>query len=195
MIPTAFDVCELGVDLLSASAHKFNGPKGVGFLYIKQGTSIAPLMDGGSQEGNHRAGTENVAAIVGMAVALKKNCDNLYDNMSKVKALEEKLLACLEENKVQFLRNGRGNTVPGNLSLSLPGYEGESILHRLDLMGIQISTGSACDSVDTKISHVLQAIQAEEAVAKGTIRISLGKDNTDGEIQMIADAIVKVTRK
>lgn len=189
------DVCELGVDLLSASAHKFNGPKGVGFLYIKQGTSIAPLMDGGSQEGNHRAGTENVAAIVGMAVALKKNCDNLYDNMSKVKALEEKLLACLEENKVQFLRNGRGNTVPGNLSLSLPGYEGESILHRLDLMGIQISTGSACDSVDTKISHVLQAIQAEEAVAKGTIRISLGKDNTDDEIQMIADAIVKVTRK
>lgn len=188
------DVQALGVDLLSASAHKFNGPKGVGFLYIKNGTKIGSYMSGGAQESNHRAGTENIAAIVGMAVALKKNCDNLHRNMTRVKSLEDALLSALTANKVTFARNGSGNMVPGNISLSFPGFEGESLLHRMDLMGIQVSTGSACDSINTQISHVLQAIRVNPEVAKGTIRISLGKDNTEEDIQAIADALAKITK-
>ena len=187
------DVCDLGIDLLSASAHKFNGPKGTGFLYKKNGIKITSFMNGGAQESGIRAGTENVAAIVGMAVALKKNCDNLQANMKKVRSLEEMLLSLLTNKKIPFVRNGSANTVPGNISISFPGCEGEVLLHRLDLMGIQVSTGSACDSTTTQISHVLQAMQIEDEIAKGTIRISLCKDNTDKEIQLIANALEKIT--
>lgn len=183
------DVKTLDVDMLSASAHKFNGPKGVGFLYIKRGVEIAPLLNGGSQESGHRAGTENIAAIVGMAVALKKNCAELASNSNYILKLEKALIAALTKEKIIFQRNGEGTTVPGNISLSFPGYEGETLLHRLDLMGIQVSTGSACDSVNTQISHVLQAIQVAEKAALGTIRISLGKENTLDDIMGIAKAL------
>lgn len=183
------DVKTLDVDMLSASAHKFNGPKGVGFLYIKRGVEIAPLLNGGSQESGHRAGTENIAAIVGMAVALKKNCAELASNSNYILKLEKALITALTKEKIIFQRNGEGTTVPGNISLSFPGYEGETLLHRLDLMGIQVSTGSACDSVNTQISHVLQAIQVAEKAALGTIRISLGKENTLDDIMGIAKAL------
>lgn len=186
------DVKSLGVDMLSASAHKFNGPKGIGFLYIKKGTQITPLLNGGVQESGYRAGTENVAAIVGMAVALKKNCDELTKNSEYISQLENELISSLMAEKLEFHRNGNGKMLPGNLSLSFPGFEGENLLHRLDLMGIRVSTGSACDSVNTQISHVLQAIRVEEKDALGTIRISLGKDNTIEDVDNIVRALATI---
>lgn len=187
------DVKELDVDMLSASAHKFNGPKGIGFIYIKQGTAISAFLDGGSQESALRAGTENVASIIGMAYALKKNCDNLDVNKEKLTKLEEKLLVLLNvcgSNDIK--KNGGNNTLPGNISLSLKNQDGEALLHRLDLRGICISTGSACDSKNTNISHVLKAIKLDEQYAKGTIRISLGKDNTEEDIRYIAEELKKI---
>ena len=188
------DVHDLGVDFLSASAHKFNGPKGIGFLYIRKGVDALPYIDGGSQESGHRAGTENIASIVGMAAALKSNCDTLLDTQEHLRLLEKTILEILVANKVQFVRNGGSNTLPGFLSLAFSGKEGESILHRMDLMGISISTGSACDSKNTEISHVLQAIRLDESLATGTVRISLGKYNTPDEARIIADSIFRILR-
>ena len=186
------DVQELGVDMLSASAHKFNGPKGIGFLYIRKGTHIAPLSDGGAQEFGLRAGTENVAAIVGMAVALKKNCSRIDEHAQCINALEEVLLSRLRQANIDFIRNGSAHHVPGNISLSFKDMNGEALLHRLDLMGICVSTGSACNSVNTQISHVLKAIQLDESYALGTIRISLSHDNTMYEVERIANCLIKI---
>ncbi len=186
------DVKELNVDMLSASAHKFNGPKGIGFLYIKKGTRIFPYMDGGTQETGMRAGTENVASIVGMAVALKKNCDNLKRNIDHTQTLEMMLLQELSIAGIKYVRNGSDNTLPGLISLSFEGKDGEAILHRMDLMGICISTGAACDSKNTQISHVLKAIHLDESLARGTIRISLGKDNTSDEVLRIVGALKRI---
>lgn len=188
------DVHDLGVDMLSASAHKFNGPKGVGFLYIRNGLKVMPYSDGGAQESGLRAGTENVAGIVGMAVALKNNCDALEENARYVAKLESKLLDMLDTSSIEYTRNGGKSRLPGLLSLSFPGADGEAILHRLDLTGICISTGSACNSKSTEISHVLQAIQLEDSYAKGTIRISLGKTNTEEEVEAIFMALAKIFR-
>jgi cysteine desulfurase len=186
------DVKKLGIDMLSASAHKFNGVRGVGFLYIKKGTQIIPYVDGGSQEGGFRAGTENTAGIVCMAKALQGNCKNIAENQAYVKSLEEGLLSRLREKNVDFVRNGGMDTLPGLISLSFTGKDGEAILHRLDLMGIAVSTGSACNSQDTEISHVLKAIKLDEIYAKGTIRISLGKYNTIEDVEIISDALKKI---
>lgn len=185
------DVNDLGISTLSASAHKFNGPKGVGFLYSR--SNIANLIDGGSQENGLRAGTENVAAIVGMAVALRNNCQNLEKNEAHIRYLEEVLLGKLNVSGLDFIRNGI-NQLPGNISLSFADVEGEMILHRLDLKKICISTGSACDSINTQVSHVIKAIGVPEKYAKGTIRISLGKDNTEEEIENIVEALVNILR-
>lgn len=190
---TVINVHELGIDLLSASAHKFNGPKGVGFLYIKKGIEWPSLIKGGSQESNMRAGTENVAAIVGMAVALEENVNQLMLNIQYVFALETQLLDILNAAGIEYQRNGI-NHIPGNISLSFKGFSGEVLLHRLDLMGICISTGSACDSTVTQISHVLQAIGLKSDYAKGTIRISLGKNNTLEEVDHIAHSIIKIIK-
>ncbi len=186
------NVHELGIDFLSASAHKFNGPKGIGFLYIRKGVELLPYADGGAQENAHRAGTENVAAIVGMAAALKENCDLLEQNQQHILDLERLLLFQLDKAGVIYKRNGGDRKLPGLLSLSFLGKDGEAILHRMDLMGISISTGSACDSVNTEISHVLQAIRLDEDYAEGTIRISLGKDNTEKDVEIIAAALIKI---
>lgn len=186
------DVKELGVDFLSASAHKFNGPKGIGFLYARNGSVLQPLNDGGAQERGMRAGTENVASIVGMAVALKNNVIHIEDNASRLSGFEAKLEKQLLDHGISFIRNGDGNHIPGSMSLSFADQEGEMLLHRLDLMKICVSTGSACDSVNTQISHVLKAIHLDERIAKGTIRISLGKNNSEEEITSIADAIAKI---
>lgn len=186
------DVNELGVDMLSASAHKFNGPKGIGFLYIRKGTPITPYASGGAQEFGMRAGTENVASIVGMAVALKKNCELLHITREHLLSLERQLITALDSSGIEFCRNGSQIRIPGNISLSFPSRDGEALLHRLDLMGICVSTGSACDSKNTQISHVLQAIGLEDRFAKGTIRISLGKDNTDSDVDSIVRALIKI---
>lgn len=139
-----------------------------------------------------RAGTENVASIVGMSVALQKNVARLSDFQSRLLSLEQVLTDKLNSAAINYRRNGTTPRVPGNLSLSFPYADGEAILHRLDLMGIMVSTGSACDSKNTQISHVLHAINADELYAKGTVRISLGKDNTVNEAEKIADAIIKI---
>lgn len=188
------DVNALCVDMLSASAHKFNGPKGIGFLYIRRGTPIAPHISGGAQESGMRAGTENIASIIGMAVALKKNCTMLRRVTEHLELLEQQLINTLQGNNIDFLRNGSQTHIPGNISLSFPGRDGEALLHRLDLMGICVSTGSACDSKNTQISHVLQAIGLEEKYARGTIRISLGKNNTTSDVEAISGALIKILK-
>ncbi len=190
----SLDVHDLGVDMLSASAHKFNGPKGVGFLYIRNGLRIQPYSDGGAQEAGLRAGTENVAGIVGMAAALKNNCDALEENTRHIRRLESKLVDMLDSSGIKYIRNGGAIRLPGFLSLSFPNADGETILHRLDLSGICISTGSACNSKRTEISHVLQAIRLEDSYAKGTVRISLGKANTEVDVEAIFKALTKIFR-
>lgn len=186
------DVKALGVDLFSASAHKFNGPKGVGFLYIKKDTEISPYVDGDAQEAGMRAGTENIASIIGMAVALQKNVHVMKETQYHLRNLERMIVAALSKAGIDYIRNGQEPHVPGNLSLSFKGYEGEMLLHRLDLMGIMVSTGSACDSKNTRISHVLQAIDVDKNYAMGTIRVSLSKDNTEEEAVQIVESIIRI---
>ena len=191
----AIDVKKLGADMLSASAHKFNGPKGIGFLYIRKGLELHPYSDGGAQENGMRAGTENIASIVGMAVALKKNVDALSANQEFIISLERMFMKKLNESNVSYIRNGGDNTLPGIISLSFDSKDGEAILHRMDLLGISISTGSACDSKNTEISHVLQAIRLPDSLAKGTIRISLGTNNTEKDVDAIVDGLKKILVK
>ena len=186
------NVKELDVDMLSASAHKFNGMKGCGFLYIRKGCGLIPYADGGAQEAGSRAGTENIPGIVAMAAALKNNCDHLEENIKKITCLESKFLRMLAESNIPFVRNGGLHTLPGLISLSFPGADGEAILHRLDLLGICISTGSACNSQNTEISHVLKAINLDDEYAKGTIRISLGKYNTMEDVEKIVNGLKKI---
>lgn len=189
------NVKDLNVDFLSASGHKFNAVKGTGFLYIKSGTKIEPFQDGGQQERGMRAGTENVAGIVCMAYALKRNCEFLEKNRKHIKRLENIVLCGLNERGIEYRRNGGNETLPGLLSLSFPGEDGEAILRRMDMMGICISTGSACNSKTVEMSHVLRAISLSEELAFGTIRISLGKNNTEDEAVKIVDAIAKIMGK
>ena len=184
------DVQELGVDMLSASAHKFNGPKGVGFLFVRKGTDIKQLIDGGAQEQGGRAGTENIAGIVGMASALKANVANMEENARHIAALERVLIQGI--SNLDYIRNGAIKHVPGNISLSFKNADGEAILHRMDLKGISISTGSACDSTNTQVSHVIRAIGVSEEYATGTIRITLGKDNTEEEVKIIIAALTQI---
>lgn len=186
------DVRDLDVDFLSASAHKFNAPKGTGFLYIRNGVMIPSLISGGSQERGRRAGTENVAGIVAMSIALEKNCQHMTENAEYLYALEKIILDILNAEKIDYRRNGSKNRIPGNMNLSFAGAQGEMILHRLDLKGICISTGSACDSVNTQISHVIKAIHVPEKYAEGTIRISLGKNNTVEDAKHIAHELVNI---
>ena len=192
---TRINVRELGVDMLSASAHKFNGPKGIGFLYIKEGVNWPTLIKGGTQENGLRAGTENVASIVGMATALEENVISICENESHLAHLEEILISNLSRSGIVFYRNGAENHIRGNVSLSFPNRSGESIMHRLDLKGICVSTGSACDSKETQISHVLKAIGLEVMLAKGTIRISLSKYNTEQDMIKIVQVLVGILKE
>lgn len=189
------DVHEMGVDFLSASAHKFNGPKGIGFLYVKRGICIKAYLNGGNQEKGLRSGTENVASIVGMAVALKNNCDHLKENTKKIISLENILITKLEKSEIDFIRNGSKSCLPGVMNLSFRGIDGEMLLNRLDLFGICISTGAACDSKKTKISHVIDAISIPKEYADGTIRISLSKYNSEQEVEKIADSLIEIIKR
>lgn len=186
------NVRELGVDMLSASAHKFNGPKGVGFLYVRKGFEIEPLLHGGGQEFGSRAGTENVAGIVGMAEALSEHLETLETDARKLETLRACLLARLYASGVRFLVNGAEERIPGSLSLSFYGADGEAILHRLDLMGIAVATGSACNSRETVLSHVLQAIGVPDGYARGSVRITLGAENDEAQAVRIADCLVRI---
>ena len=186
------DVNELGVDMLSASAHKFNGPKGIGFLYVRKGVELEPLMHGGSQEKHRRAGTENVAGIVGMATALEEHINNLGTEMVYLNDLSSTLVSALYDRGLDFRINGARDRIPGSLNVSFRGVEGEMLLHRLDLMGTEIATGSACDSINTVLSHVIKAMKVPNEYANGTIRITLGMDNTQEQMIHIADQLKQI---
>lgn len=187
------NVRELGVDLLSASGHKFNGPRGIGFLFIRKGLRLSPYMDGGGQEKGMRAGTTNTAAIVGMAAALRKNVDLLTSSLRNKREAEEIFLKTLSEYGAAFRLNGGTNRVPGFLSLAFPGFDGEAILHRMDLAGICVSTGAACSGDKTEISHVLRAIRLVETAARGTVRITFGRENTPEEAKLAAQTLARIT--
>ena len=186
------DVKKLGVDMLSASGHKFNAPKGVGFLYIKKGVEIYPYADGGAQESGRRAGTENIASIVAMAIALKNNCNQMAETEIRLMNIEKVFMRVIDDSGLKYIRNGSYRHTPGSINISFKDADGEMLLHRLDLKGICISTGSACDSQNTQISHVIKAIGVPEEYAKGTVRISFGKYNTELEATEVATAIVGI---
>ena len=188
------DVKALGADMLSASAHKFNAPKGVGFLYLREGLKLAPYMDGGGQEFSRRAGTENLPAVAAMALALEKNCRLMNATAEKLSACTKTLLDCLRGNDIDFIVNGGENRLPGHLSLSFRNGEGETLMHRLDLKNICVSTGSACNSRQVKISHVLQALNVPEAYIRGTIRITFGKENSREDAEIIGKHLTALQR-
>lgn len=186
------DVKLLGVDMLSASAHKFNGPKGVGFLYVRGGCKLLPYIHGGDQEFSKRAGTENLPAIAAMAIALENNCREMESNAESLSDCAKTLLDCLRANNVDFIVNGGENRLPGHLSLSFKDCDGEAIMHRLDLKNIYVSTGAACNSQQTKISHVLQAMNVPDDYIRGTIRITFGKENFIDDATIIGKHLTEI---
>lgn len=186
------DVEELGVDMLSSSAHKFNGPRGFGFLYIRRGTHIEPLIDGGSQQDGMRAGTEDLASARAASVALRNNCALMESNAEKLRGFEDLFTGILNHSGVDYVRNGSKDHIPGLINISIKGRDGEALLHRLDLMGYCISTGSACNSKNHQLSHVIEAIGVNPAYADGTIRVSFGKYNTEEDVRNLAEALTGI---
>ena len=190
------DVNELGIDFLSASAHKFHGPKGIGFLFHKKNVGLDKFMDGGQQEFGLRAGTENIASIVGMASALRVCCERMAQNTQKLKDMVKNFMEIIQTALPQASFNGDYlNRLPGHISLSIPGISGEGLLHFLDLKGIAVSTGAACNSKSTQISHVLKAIHLPSNLARGTVRISFGVYNKESDADIVAHAIIDYCRK
>ncbi|MCI6990724.1 MAG: cysteine desulfurase NifS [Clostridiales bacterium] len=188
----AIDVGAEQIDMLSLSGHKFHGPKGVGALYVRKGVPLSPLIEGGAQERRKRAGTENVAGIVGLAAALKEACDHLDANAAKVTALRDKLIAGLAAIPHGALNGSREDRLPGNVSFCFEGIEGESLLLLLDDKGICASSGSACTSGSLDPSHVLLAIGRPHEVAHGSLRLSLCEENTEAEVDAMVRDIPQV---
>ena len=188
----AIDVGAEQIDMLSLSGHKFHGPKGVGALYVRKGVTLSPLIEGGAQERRKRAGTENVAGIVGLAAALKEACDHLEANAAKVAALRDKLIAGLAAIPHGALNGSREDRLPGNVSFCFEGVEGESLLLLLDDKGICASSGSACTSGSLDPSHVLLAIGRPHEVAHGSLRLSLCEENTEAEVDAMVRDIPQV---
>lgn len=188
----AIDVGAEHIDMLSLSGHKFHGPKGVGALYVRKGVTLSPLIEGGAQERRKRAGTENVAGIVGLAAALQEACAHLDDNAAKVTALRDRLIAGLEGIPHGALNGSREDRLPGNVSFCFEGIEGESLLLLLDDKGICASSGSACTSGSLDPSHVLLAIGRPHEVAHGSLRLSLCEENTEAEVDTMIQEIPQV---
>ena len=186
------DVKAQHIDMLSLSAHKFHGPKGVGLLYARQGIPLTNIIEGGAQERGKRAGTENIAGIVSMAAALKEACDHIDENAVKVSALRDKLIAGLSAIPHAALNGDPVNRLPGNVNFCFEGIEGESILLLLDAKGICASSGSACPSGSLDPSHVLLAIGRPHEVAHGSLRLSLCEWNTEEEVDYMLQVIPEV---
>ncbi len=186
------NVEEDNIDMLSLSAHKFHGPKGVGVLYARRGTILQNLIEGGAQERGKRAGTENIPAIVGMAAALKESVATMEENNKKIIALREKLIAGLSEIPHGRLNGDRERRVPGTVNFCFEGIEGESLLLMLDDEGVMASSGSACTSGSLDPSHVLLAIGLPHEVAHGSLRLSIGEYNTEEEIDHIIAVVPQV---
>ncbi len=187
------NVDRFSCDLLSMSAHKFHGPKGVGVLYVRTGTKIDNLIHGGAQERGKRGSTENVAGAAGLAAALQEACDHREANHQKIRSLSALLKDGLLSVEGASLNGDPVDRLPGNVNISITGVEGEAMLLRLDLMGIAASAGSACTSGSLDPSHVLKAIGLTDAQASGSIRFSLSADNTENEVQEVIQAVKKIT--
>lgn len=187
------DVKQMNIDLLSLSAHKFHGPKGVGAFYCRRGIPLTNLIDGGAQERGKRAGTENVAGIVGLGAALRIANEELEQTSAKVSAMRDRLIDGILTTIPQCRLNGpRQNRLPGNCNISFLGVEGESLLLRLDLAGIAASSGSACASSSLDPSHVLLAIGLPHEVAHGSVRFSLSDFNTEDDVTYILEKLPEI---
>ena len=186
------NVKESGIDMLSASAHKFHGPRGIGFLYARKGVRLTNLIEGGAQERGKRAGTENVAAIAGMAAALKESAAHMEENAAHMSALRDRLIQGLSRIPHSALNGDAKMRLPGNVNFSFEGIEGESLLLLLDDRGICASSGSACTSGSLDPSHVLLAIGRVHDVAHGSLRLSLGEDATEEEVDYMIRNVSEV---
>ena len=188
------NVKEENIDMLSLSAHKFHGPKGVGLLYARRGIRLTNIIEGGAQERGKRAGTENIPGIVGMVAALKEANANIDANAAKVSALRDRLIEGLEKIPHSALNGDRTRRLPGNVSFCFEGIEGESLLLLLDAKGICASSGSACTSGSLDPSHVLLAIGRPHEVAHGSLRLTLSEENTQEEVDYIIEETTKVVK-
>lgn len=188
------NVKEENIDMLSLSAHKFHGPKGVGLLYARRGIRLTNIIEGGAQERGKRAGTENIPGIVGMVAALKEANANIDANAAKVSALRDRLIAGLGKIPHSALNGDRTRRLPGNVSFCFEGIEGESLLLLLDAKGICASSGSACTSGSLDPSHVLLAIGHPHEVAHGSLRLTLSEENTQEEVDYIIEETTKVVK-
>ena len=186
------DVKADNIDMLSSSAHKYHGPKGVGFLYVKKGIRLTNLIEGGAQERGKRAGTENIPGIAAMAAALKEAAANIDKNAEHLKTRRDQLIAGLKEIPHSALNGDAEKRLPGNVNFCFEGIEGESLLLLLDDKGVQASSGSACTSGSLDPSHVLLAIGRVHDVAHGSLRLSLGEDITEEEVDYIIHAVKEV---
>ncbi len=189
------DVRQQNIDMLSLSAHKFHGPKGVGALYVRRGILLTNLINGGAQERGKRAGTENIAGIAGMVAALEDALNHLEENTAKVTALRDKLIAGLSQIPHCALNGDPVSRLPGNVSFCFEGIEGEALLLLLDMHGVYASSGSACTSGSLDPSHVLLAIGRVHDVAHGSLRLSLCEYNTEDEIDHILTAVPQVVQQ
>ena len=186
------NVKEDNIDMLSLSAHKFHGSKGVGALYAKRGIFLSNIIEGGAQERGKRAGTENVGGIAGMAAALKEACDNMEKNAEYISALRDKLAKGLSEIPHSVINGSMEHHVPGTLNMCFEGIEGESLLLLLDEKGIAASSGSACTSGSLDPSHVLLALGRPHEVAHGSLRLSISEETTEEDVNYIIDSVKEV---
>lgn len=189
------DVKEQNIDMLSLSAHKFHGPKGVGILYAKKGIALTNIIEGGAQERGKRAGTENLAGIAGMTAALKEAEEHLDENALKVSALRDRLIDGLSKIPHSALNGTKENRLPGNVNFCFEGIEGEGLLLLLDEKGICASSGSACTSGSLDPSHVLLAIGRPHEIAHGSLRLSLCETNTEEEVDYIIESVKSVVER
>ena len=189
------NVNELGVDLLALSAHKFNGPKGIGVLYVRKGTKVTRIIHGGAQEKKIRPGTENVAGIVGLGEAISLAVAEMSDTQAQTTRLRDKLIAGLTEIEDTRLNGHPEQRLPGNVNVSFQYIEGESMLLNLDMKGIAASSGSACTSGSLDPSHVLMAIGLDHQTAHGSLRLTLGHGNTEEDIDYVLKAIPEIVNK
>ena len=186
------DVQAQNIDLLSLSAHKFHGPKGVGALYARRGIALSNLIEGGAQERGKRAGTENTAAVMGMAAALEEACRNMEGNGARMTALRDRLISGLSQIPHSVLNGDAEHRLPGNVNFCFEGIEGESLLLLLDDRGICASSGSACTSGSLDPSHVLLAIGRPHEVAHGSLRLTLSEETSEADIDYTIKAVKEV---
>lgn len=189
------NVKKQNIDMLSLSAHKFHGPRGIGALYVKRGIELTSLMEGGGQERGKRPGTENLPAIMGMAAALKEECTLMEQNEAKVIAMRDRLIQGLSQIPYSILNGSREKRLPGNVNFCFEGVSGESLLLLLDSRGICASSGSACASGALDPSHVLLALGLAPEIAQGSLRISLDISNTEEEIDYMLEVIPQVVEQ